>query len=139
MFVYAVLLAATAVVALSWLARRLLVVVTVDGHSMAPQYLPGDRLLALRRAGRAGTGDVVVFAWLRAGVGPLVKRVAAMPGEPVPQPARDACGSTPVPSGHAVVIGDGPGSVDSREWGLLPLDRITAVVVIRLGGPTDPR
>lgn len=135
---YAVVLLVCALGVLIWQMRRRLLLVTVDGHSMAPAYQPGDRLLALRRTGRLRTGDVVIFTWPPAGVGLLVKRVAALPGDPVPAVLRAAgapAAPQPVPPGYVVVLGDGPGSVDSREWGLLPLARIDGVVIGRLGGP----
>src|SRR4051812_4886685 len=89
---------------LLWL-RRAFLVVTVTGRSMVPTFQPGDRVLA--RRGPARTGDVVI-------VGPghlLIKRLAAMPGEPVPRervPALANVRESTVPPGKMVLLGDGP-------------------------------
>jgi signal peptidase I len=88
-----VLLATGLVVVLvaGW-ARRHLAVITVVGTSMRPTFQPGDRVL-VRRGGRTAlrAGQVVVAVPGR----PqrrityrdpllLIKRVAAVPGDPVP-------------------------------------------------------
>ncbi|MDG4864470.1 S26 family signal peptidase, partial [Streptomyces sp. T-3] len=75
--------------------RRSYVVITVEGGSMSPTLSDGDRVVVRRRAlARIRTGDVVVlkppftsgeFATdaLRT-PGWNIKRVAALPGQPVP-------------------------------------------------------
>ncbi|MER7364639.1 S26 family signal peptidase [Nonomuraea wenchangensis] len=129
-------------------ARRRLVVVQVTGPSMLPTYRSGDRVLVRRVAGaKLGRGQVVVFEAAPGGLwrtGPLsapkdakwlIKRVAALPGDPVPPEVAPAAGANegaPVPTGRLVVIGDGPLSADSRHWGYLPADRVLGVVVRRL-------
>lgn len=136
------------------LARRRLVVVTVDGLSMSPTLRSGDRVLVLRRHGtRVARGQVVVIeqpehghGWSRlprpdgrlAGRRWYIKRVAAVPGEPVPAPARaavDADSSGVVPEGKLVVLGDNDRSDDSKQWGYFPADRVLGVVVRRLRRP----
>jgi signal peptidase I len=125
--------------------RRRFVAVEVSGVSMWPTYAPGDRVLVRRVASRElSRGQVVVFESARPGgwpAGPLpaprgttwaIKRVAALPGDPVPADvlravAADA-GAT-VPEGSLVVLGDGTDSADSRMWGYVPADRILGVVV----------
>lgn len=62
----------------------------------------------------------------------LVKRVTALPGDPVPHQARRAIGAETVPPGHFVAIGDAPHSVDSRWFGLVPMDRVRGVVIADL-------
>ncbi|MQY08407.1 S26 family signal peptidase [Actinomadura macrotermitis] len=119
-------------------ARRRLVVVTVGGPSMEPTYVSGDRVLVLRRRS-VRRGDVVVLA------GPhdppagglattrwFVKRVAALPGDPVPERVRPAVPDPLVPPGKVVVLGDGARSADSRQWGYFPLDGVLGVAVRRL-------
>ncbi|GAA0405416.1 hypothetical protein GCM10009530_66990 [Microbispora corallina] len=116
------------------LARRLLVVVTVRGSSMAPAYRDGDRLLAARLP--PVRGRAVVFlpppGWAIAPpqVRPyLVKRVVAVGGDPVPEAARAAVGAGRVPPGRLVVFGDAESSADSRTWGLVPVSAVAGVVV----------
>lgn len=125
--------------------RRRFVAVEVRGVSMLPTYAPGDRVLVRRVAARGlSRGQVVVFeaagpeGWP---TGPLppphaatwsIKRLAALPGDPVPAGVLRAVaaeeGAT-VPEGSLVVVGDGTDSADSRIWGYLPADRVLGVVV----------
>ncbi|MFG2006483.1 S26 family signal peptidase [Spirillospora sp. NPDC048911] len=139
--------AATAAV----LARRRLVVVHVTGPSMLPTYRPGDRVLIRRvPARRLRHGQVVVFEGPREGrwrAGPLpgldadswmIKRVAALPGDPVPGDVVPAVADAVVPDGRLVVIGDGVFSADSRKWGYVPADRVLGVVVRRLASGRTP-
>jgi nickel-type superoxide dismutase maturation protease len=86
-------------------AARALRRVEVNGDSMAPALLPGDRLLLLRVGlGRLRRGDVVAVRDPRDPDGRvLVKRVAAMSG------------------GGLVVLGDNlAASTDSRSFGAVP-------------------
>ncbi|WP_327289030.1 S26 family signal peptidase [Streptomyces sp. NBC_01198] len=140
------LLAAVAGVALAaGAARRVLLVVTVEGTSMTPTYPPGTRLLVVRTpVARARTGAAVVFRLPpveRGGAEPplIVKRVAARAGDPVPPAVRDAVGTRDggrVPRGSVVLLGDDPAtSTDSRAWGYVARRRISGVVVARLGPP----
>ena len=67
----------------AWRLRRDYLLVTVRGHSMAPAYRGGQRLLARRARGRPlQRGDVAVFAtpepWHCNGSRWLVKRVIAV-------------------------------------------------------------
>jgi signal peptidase I len=130
-----------AVVGLVGLRRRLLVV-RVRGNSMLPTYRHDDVLLAVRRRiDRVQVGDVVVFdppppAAKPAAAGPewMVKRVVAVPGDPLPEsvPATDRV----VPPHTLVVYGDN-GGYDSRSFGLLDADRLLAVVRRRLAAAPD--
>ncbi|GGP79412.1 S26 family signal peptidase [Streptosporangium pseudovulgare] len=136
-------LAVAAAAAVRW-ARRL-VVATVSGPSMEPAFADGDRVLARPvRPGRVRPGQVVVVLPEYEGVRPrrparrlLIKRVAAVPGDPVPDglgPALAGAAGTPVPSDRFVLLGDNPGySVDSRQEGFFDAARIQGVVVRRLG------
>jgi len=127
-------------------AVRRLLVVTVRGTSMTPTHHHGDRLL-VRRTRTVRRGQVVVVlrprssaVWREDRHSPLiVKRVAAVPGEPVPP------GSVPplaeghegrVPPGRVVLLGDNTAaSVDSRQLGFFPLGDILGVVTRSLPQP----
>ncbi|MFV2209049.1 S26 family signal peptidase [Actinomadura sp. LOL_016] len=134
--------AAASALAALWWARRSLVVVTVSGTSMTPALRDGDRVLVRRRAlHRVRRGDVVVLEPPLDGPylpGPPgsggrfwnVKRVAALPGDPLPPDVPGGDGT--VPAGTLAVLGDDPGSVDSRMRGVFPGDRLLGVVVRRM-------
>ncbi|MFI0944312.1 S26 family signal peptidase [Streptomyces sp. NPDC021020] len=114
---------------------------TVTGPSMEPTYHDGSRLLVLRTpAARIRTGAVVVFRAPDAAPGdsPVVKRVAARPGDPVPAAAHWATRTTQgarVPRGSLVLLGDSPSrSTDSRSWGYVPTSAVIGVVTRALGG-----
>jgi signal peptidase I len=113
-------------------ARAGLLIVTVRGDSMAPAFHHGDRVLAIRRrVGRVRQGAVVV-AHLPETVVPerrLLKRVAALPGEIGPD-------GVIVPPQHVFLVGDGKGSVDSRDFGPVAADSLIGTVVMRLRRPT---
>ncbi|MFI7135559.1 signal peptidase I [Nonomuraea sp. NPDC050153] len=128
-------------------ARRRYVVVTVEGTSMAPTLRDGDRVLVRRRrVDQVSRGDVVVleppsdparvFVPETDGTRWNIKRAVALPGDPVPPdvdgPAAGAVAR--VPAGALVVYGDNPHSVDSRQRGFFPADRLLGVALRRLGG-----
>ncbi|KAB2342207.1 hypothetical protein F8566_38975 [Actinomadura rudentiformis] len=109
---------------------------------MLPTYRAGDRVLIRRVSARSlRRGQVVVFEGPREGrwrAGPLpgldaaawmIKRVTALPGDPVPDDVAPAVADAMVPEGRLVVIGDGVFSADSRKWGYVPADRVLGVVV----------
>ncbi|MFG1862377.1 S26 family signal peptidase [Microbispora bryophytorum] len=129
-------------------AGRTLRVVEVHGESMEPGLWSGDRVLVRRvrprRPGlfvrRVRRGDIVVISRVGPGEGValdggtnlVIKRAAAVAGDPIP-PGFEALGETRVPPGRLLVLGDNPSrSTDSRQWGLLPESRITGVVLRRL-------
>ncbi|MER5623450.1 signal peptidase I [Streptosporangium sp. NPDC002544] len=131
-------------------ARRSYVVITVDGTSMTPTLTDGDRVLVRRRRlDQVGRGDVVVLEppldpsgrYMPGPSGPdgrrwNIKRVTALPGDPVPAGIAANAGVAQVPSGAMVVLGDNPaGSVDSRQRGFFPADQVLGVALRRLGGP----
>lgn len=143
----AAVLAAGVAGGLGWLRLRWLTV-TVAGPSMLPALRPGDRVLVRRtRAGRVQTGQVVV---LDAESGPIIKRVAAAPGDPVPPglgAVNTGLGAGPgargdgvltggrVPPGRLVLLGDNPGrSVDSRQHGYYDAAHLVGVAVRPLPG-----
>jgi signal peptidase I len=129
--------------------RRRFAVVTVVGPSMLPTFAPGDRVL-IRRAvvGELRRGQVVVIEkpgdagnwagpaprWPPSGHPLLIKRVAAVPGEPRP----DDPGSS-VPEGKLVVLGDNRArSYDSRQLGYFPGERLIGVVLRAIGQVGSP-
>ena len=116
--------------------------------------------------GTAGKGDLVSFClegefaelarergYLQTGscptgLRPLLKRVAGLPGDAIPDLAvrpADSLGralpSVPlvsaVPSGMALMLADHPGSFDGRYFGLVPLDALQRVKPLFLI-PTQP-
>lgn len=138
------------VAALRW-TRRHYLVVTVDGTSMAPTLGDSDRVVVRRRRiDQVQRGDIVVleppaslsgrYQPVPAGPGRRVwniKRAVALPGDPVPAAVVPAAGVHLVPHDAVVVLGDNPDSVDSRQRGLFPADRLLGVAVRRLSGPAD--
>ncbi|OKI81713.1 S26 family signal peptidase [Micromonospora sp. CB01531] len=134
-----------------WLRQRYLTV-TVDGESMLPTYRPGERLLVRRVTPAAvRAGQVVVLSGFgqprpagarrapapdaRRGPAWIIKRVAAVPGDPIPRDvaALHQAPGTRVPNGRVVVLGDNPGrSFDSRQSGYVTTDRLLGVVLRRL-------
>ncbi|GLW68321.1 hypothetical protein Kpho02_06200 [Kitasatospora phosalacinea] len=129
--------------------RRRSVVVSVEGSSMVPTLHDGDVVL-VRRCGPAGlaSGRLVVvecpvppvaradWSWPAADEPPerrrwMVKRLAALPGQPWPPSCTGRDGV--VPDGAVVVLGDNPAaSSDSRQMGAVPVERVLGVVVRRL-------
>lgn len=118
-----------------WLRRRLFTV-TVRGLSMRPALQPGDRVLARRvplAAVRAGQIVVVAAPDGDAGVPWLIKRVAAVPGDPVP-PWLGRGRAPRVPPNCFLILGDNAAvSRDSRHLGFLAAGDLLGVVVRRLG------
>jgi signal peptidase I len=139
------------------LATGVLRLVSVTSTSMEPTLCPGARGLAwtLGAGGLADRGDVVTVRE-PAGRGVLVKRVVAVAGDTVevydgrllvnrlPQ-VEDYVdletvdgtffGPVDVPRGKVFVMGDErEHSVDSRDFGPLPQDRVTGIVLVRGGG-----
>ena len=127
-------------------ARRMVAVVAVDGPSMEPALAAGDKVL-VRRAKVSGIrpGQIVVFErpspdgawaarpprWLADRREWMIKRVAAVPGDPVPD-GLSAVGiaGQRVPDGKLVVLGDNSArSHDSRALGYIPAERLLGVMV----------
>jgi signal peptidase I len=125
--------------------RRQIAIVTVAGSSMWPALATGDRVLVRRsKLSAVRTGQVIVIerpdrdgcwtgkppAWPPADQEWLIKRVAAVAGEPMPDAIATATANRPgglpvVPAGKLVVLGDNAASsLDSRDIGLVPGERL---------------
>jgi signal peptidase I len=143
----AVLAVTAAVVVTAGVLRWRYALVTVSGPSMEPELANGDRLLARRCGlGRLRRGDLVIFrepgrygwrpAWLSGAARQrwVIKRVAAIPGDPVPDAVRPAVsGAAVVPPRSIVVLGTAVRSRDSRQWGFITAQDILGVSRARLG------
>lgn len=130
--------------------------VRVDSASMAPTYAAGDVVLVSRTPPRPDDlrhGDLVVFASPQDGRRTL-KRVVGLPGDvlvildsrlhvnekPVEEPYVDHTmiegyysRTFTVPEDSAFVLGDNRGnSVDSRDYGSVPLDDLSGRVLLRV-------
>ena len=130
---------------------------TVESSSMSPTLDAGDQVVAEKLVSgwlSLDRGDVVV---LRPPASPalMVKRVVALPGDqvgledgrlvvngrPVTEPYVDHAtvdgvyfGPLVVAPGTVFVLGDARAdSVDSRVFGVVPVDRVVGRVVLRLG------
>lgn len=127
--IWILLILAGAVGLATWL-RLHWMIVTVTGTSMRPTLLSGDRLLVRRASLRSvRTGQIVV---LSSDHERIVKRVVALPGEPVPQELIRSCGPD-VPPGCLVLLGDDPdASLDSRRLGPYSGKNLLGVVVRRM-------
>lgn len=117
------------------IARLTLLVIKVEGGSMAPTFRPGDTVLTIRRVLRPTVrrGDVVVCRRPAGMPGPdsyLIKRVVAIAGDPVPDDPTKK-GET-IAAGRVYLRGDGDRSLDSRIFGAVPLDHVVGHVVARL-------
>lgn len=146
----------TALVGLLALARRRYLVVTVRGASMTPAYQDGERLLARRlRPRETPERDTVVVvdlppvevdvarlggpdSWVEPATttttsGRMIKRVAAVPEDPVPPEIHSE--HAYVPTGMVALRGDNTaGSIDSRHYGLVAVERCGGTVLRRMGG-----
>jgi signal peptidase I len=121
-----------ALAAVLWL-RRAWLVVTVVGSSMQPTLRPGDRVLVRRAPRRIRVGQIVVHAMEPQLV---IKRVAAVPGDPVPTGLAIPPGDR-VPRGRLVLLGDNPDhSLDSRALGYYDRADLVGVVVRPLSAST---
>jgi signal peptidase I len=128
--------------------RSRLTLITVTGDSMWPALAPGDQVLVRRtRLGRVRPGQVVVVeapgtdgygsasrrGGLRADRYWIIKRVAAVPGDPRPDDIQADQADPLVPPGKFVVLGDNAAwSHDSRHIGYVPGDRLLGVVIRRI-------
>lgn len=135
----------------SLLIGRRFVAVAIHGQSMEPAFMDGDWVL-VRRGQAPARGQVVVVEHpelnlLLPNGGPatmtirpqrrwLIKRVAAVPGDPVPRdrvPSLATVSEPYVPPGKLVLLGDNQqASFDSRRLGYFSSDEVLGAVVRRL-------
>jgi signal peptidase I len=147
--VFSLSVVACAALAGGVVARRTLVVATIEGPSMTPTYQTGDRVLVRRcRSGALRRYQVVLVERLRSGQDSptravtarrlgdrrwSIKRIAALPGDPMPVAVRPVTGgAASVPKAHLVILGDGTDSHDSRQTGFVPDRRVLGIVIARL-------
>jgi len=101
----------------------------IVGESMEPAVLKGDRVLADKTAYKRMApkkGDVVVLVYPDDRSKRYVKRIEALPGETVT--GADGM-KKEVPHGFVYLLGDNrEHSVDSRQFGLVPLTDVIAKV-----------
>jgi signal peptidase I len=109
--------------------RMRYLLITVDGQSMAPTLVTGDRLLVRRTVlTSVRKGQMVVVCWSGSPNELMVKRAVAVPGDAVPRgiPVTERT----VPAGKLVVLGDNVDhSFDSRRAGFLSAAEVVGVVV----------
>ena len=127
---------------LTWVIRRRYVAVRVQGQSMEPALRDGDRVLVLRTK-IVEPGQIAVLAVPTGATSWLIKRVHAVPGDPVPRdtvPALADESGEIVPPGRVVLLGDNTtASYDSRWLGYFSTDDLLGVVVrtIRTTGRSE--
>ncbi len=142
-------------------ARRFVLLVEVQGDSMLPTMSDGDRALAVRTGSRLVRKGTVVVARSpgssdsssedpfddcgRPTTPWVIKRVAALPGDPAPSvtlPYATApdphAALAPIPAGHYYLLGDAAACIDSRIWGPLPADQILGPVLIHWRRSLEP-
>ncbi len=132
---------------LSFVAAAIVIVrwrytlITVRGTSMLPNLRPGQRVLVDRRRRSLDLGDIVLVhspagfeAW-RVGARTdradadcdfFIKRITATGGDLMPA-YLGGDGTLRVPDGHVILLGDGPGSLDSRSLGACPVAAVVGV------------
>lgn len=117
--------------------RRRYFSVQVVGTSMEPTLRPGERII-VRRAGLSELrrGQIILVANSSPFPGDppcLVKRVVALPGDPVPRDGVPALREVPedvVPDGRLVLLGDNhAASFDSRTAGYFEARALLGVAV----------
>lgn len=151
----ALAVAAVVVLGASVLVRwQVVAPVRVDGVSMCPTLWPGELALLHKTGAAVRAGDVVALD--RPGEPPAVKRVVATAGGlvevrdavlfvddvAVPEPYVDHrridglyYGPVRVPADYLLVMGDArDASIDSRDYGPVPVSAVRGIVVRGLGG-----
>jgi signal peptidase I len=133
--------------------------VRVDGFSMQPTLEDNELVLVNKMAywlGQPKRGDIVVFRYPVNPSEDLIKRVIGLPGdvvkiqdgkvfinglgvsEPYIAAAPEYFGEWVVPEGQLFVLGDNRNdSLDSHEWGVLPLENVIGKAVLIYWPPPE--
>ena len=118
--------------------RQRWLIATVRGLSMTPTFADGDRVLVDRSPRRPlRHGQVLLLDHVEEVSGEVeryVKRIVALPGDAMPAdvPSPSVDDDDRVPPGHVVLKGDFAYSLDSRDWGPVPIGMVLGVVRTRL-------
>ncbi len=102
-------------------------IVAVPEHAAASS----SEIRYAARPGAAGVGKRrgADLLW-RSSPSRVIKRVAAVSGDPVPGSVPPRAGETVVPEGCLVLLGDNPGqSLDSRHFGYVPATDVIGKVI----------
>lgn len=135
------------------LIRRFFYIVTIQGPSMMPTFLHGERVLVLRywpsgwlRKGQIIVGDIDYTVGEQTQHERVIKRITGLPGEtlsfttpkPTDQPPHSNVEQMSwfVPDQHMFLQGDGA-SIDSRIWGPVPMAGLFGIVVAKLPTKQD--
>jgi len=145
------------IIVLFWFVFSLTI---VEGDSMLPNLVEGDRLLVTRGYDQPAAGDIVIFTLVEFNgtSGDLVKRVVAVPGDTISTEAGvpTVNGVTQPTAGYLVspgdfssveatvvapdtvfVMGDNrPISLDSRYLGTIPLEDVQGKAVAIIWPPS---
>jgi inner membrane protease subunit 1 len=109
----------------------------VVGPSMEPTFHRDGEIVALSRRSRLSItrGDIVVTTAPYDADRLVVKRVLALEGDQVNLQSASSpfIRSLTVPQGHVFLVGDNPdNSMDSRQYGPIPMGLVKGVVVCRV-------
>lgn len=113
-----------------------LTTVRIIGHSMEPDVASGDVLLVVRRPfRRVRRGQLIAFANPQRGGASdpllLTKRVAAVPGDPIPADMSTVVSAPDgiVPPRAVLVRGAAERTLDSRHFGFVPAGTVRGVCI----------
>jgi signal peptidase I len=133
--------------------------ILVDGASMEPTLVTGERVIVNRLSYKFGTpqqGDIIVFHYPRNPSEEYIKRVVGLPGDTVQvkngsvyvnglllnesylDVKTNYTGTWQVPDGQLFVLGDNRNnSSDSHDWGTVPMDYVVGKAILVYWPPAD--
>jgi signal peptidase I len=89
--------------------------------------------VVIEKPGDGGAWDAAPLRWPPGNHEWMIKRVAAMPGDNCPEGISANRAEPVVPTSKLVVLGDNPcRSMDSRQIGYVPAERVLGVVLRRI-------